>query len=103
MSKYACFKSLFYCCLTLTMPLFLSVKYDLLFISAHEILNAEKCRFFYVLKLSDNVLILLINVNIVGILTFMSRINIMLFISSPEPKAQVRYCDWSVVRLTVNS
>ena len=46
--------------------------------TAYKNLNAEKITIFIALKLSDVVFILLINVKmptIVGILTFMSRIN----------------------------
>ena len=49
--------------------------------AAHKNKNAEKYRYFLLFNLSVDVFILLINVKmptIVGILTFMSRINFML-------------------------
>ena len=55
---------------------------------AHEIAG-EKIKVVLALKRSDAVFILLINVNmptLVGILTFMSRINFMLIVGHPEPE-----------------
>ena len=50
-------------------------------VTAHKTHNAANYRFILTFKLSDNVFIMLINVKmstIVGILTFMSRINFVL-------------------------